>query len=114
MTTMGLCNGACCTSEIKVKHHTVYVSGAMTGLPDHNFPAFHAAAGALRSMGHTVYNPAERGIIEGYSWEAYLRVDILDLMNCNAIFMLDGWQHSRGARLELSIAAELGMEVWTQ
>ena len=37
----------------------VYLSGPMTGLPDFNRPAFHAAAAALRAQGYVVINPAE-------------------------------------------------------
>ena len=37
----------------------IYLSGAMTGYPDLNFPAFHAAAKALRERGLVVVNPAE-------------------------------------------------------
>lgn len=40
-----------------MKH--LYISGPITGMPDLNFPAFHAAAAALRAAGYTVTNPAE-------------------------------------------------------
>ena len=42
-----------------IKLPLVYLSGPMTGLPDLNFPAFHAAADKLRSQGVQVVNPAE-------------------------------------------------------
>ena len=89
----------------------VYVSGPMTGLPDLNFPAFNAAAKMLRDLGHTVFNPAEVGEVPGLQWADYMRKDIRLLMECDTIWMLPGWLQSRGARLELYIAAELGMEV---
>ena len=37
----------------------VYLCGKMTGLPDYNYPQFHAWAKRLRDAGHTVRNPAE-------------------------------------------------------
>lgn len=37
----------------------LYLAGPMTGLPDFNYPAFHAAAAAWRAAGWTVANPAE-------------------------------------------------------
>ena len=37
----------------------IYIAGPMTGRPDLNFPAFHAAATTLRDAGFDVVNPAE-------------------------------------------------------
>ena len=37
----------------------IYCAGPMTGLPELNFPAFHAEAARLRAFGYEVINPAE-------------------------------------------------------
>ena len=37
----------------------IYLAGPMTGLPDHNFPAFRAAAEGLQQAGWEVVNPAD-------------------------------------------------------
>jgi hypothetical protein len=89
----------------------VYLSGPMSGYPDHNYPAFHEAALRLRKLGYTVVNPAEFLVNEGKTWEACLRYDLDQLLNCGAVATLDGWQESRGARLEVHVATELGMSV---
>lgn len=89
----------------------VYVSGPMTGYPDHNFPAFNEAAKGLLEDGYWVINPADGGVIDGWEWSDYLRQDIKDLMAADAIYMLPDWRFSRGARLEYTIAVELGMDV---
>ncbi|HIE1896019.1 DUF4406 domain-containing protein [Pseudomonas aeruginosa] len=31
--------------------HCIYLAGPMTGLPEHNFPAFHAEGARLRGLG---------------------------------------------------------------
>ena len=36
----------------------LYVAGPMTGLPDHNYPAFAEAAARLRAVGYEVESPA--------------------------------------------------------
>lgn len=90
---------------------TVYISGPMTGLPELNFPAFHAAARQLRDLGHTVFNPAEVGEEPGKTWEDYMRKDIKLLCECDTILLLPGWEKSKGAHLELHIAHRIGMEV---
>lgn len=88
----------------------IYVSGPMSGLPDLNFPAFHAAALALRGMGFEVANPAEHEA-PGLTWTQYLRRDIVLLMDCDAVALLPGYMDSKGAMLELTIAQALGMEI---
>ena len=95
----------------------LYVCGPMTGIPLHNFPAFHRAAADLRALGFEVVSPAE---LDGQDfdhdnpepWEHYLRRDIVILLDCDGVFTLPGWDTSRGATLERHIAVELGMPVF--
>lgn len=89
----------------------VYISGPMTGLPEHNFPAFHNAAKRLRALGVEVVNPAEINPEPGMPWAWYMRRDIKALMDCDAVATLPGWENSKGATLEVQIATALGMPV---
>lgn len=89
----------------------IYIAGPMTGLPDLNFPAFHAAAVWLRGMGHTVINPAELNPDPAMEWHECMRVDIASLVTCDTIYLLPGWEDSRGAKLEHHIAERLGMHI---
>lgn len=90
----------------------VYIAGQMTGLPGFNFPAFFAAADKLRAEGHDVVNPAENP--EQPSWAAYMRLAIAQLVTCEAAYFLQGWERSRGARREHSIACDLEMTIMYQ
>lgn len=87
----------------------IYLAGPMTGLPELNFPAFHAEAARLRALGYDVVNPAEINLDPGAKWEDCIRADIRELMTCGWLALLPGWVSSRGARLEHSIAVSLGM-----
>ena len=91
----------------------IYISGPMTGLPEFNFPAFHAAAAKLRERGHAAVNPAEINAETGGDWHYYLKADIKALCDCDALALLPGWQNSKGAHLELHIAHRLGLEIGT-
>ncbi len=91
---------------------TTYIAGPMTGLPDLNFPAFHAEAARLRAEGWEVINPAEINPDKHLSWRACMQTDIAALVFCDAIHVLPGWQGSKGAELELHIAERLGMEIY--
>lgn len=90
---------------------TIYIAGPMTGLPGLNFPAFHAAAALLRKAGHTVINPAEINPDVTMAWHECMRADIAQLVTCDVIYLLPGWQASKGATLEHHIAERLGMLV---
>jgi hypothetical protein len=87
----------------------VYLSGPMSGIADHNFPAFARWAAKLRSDGFDVVSPHE--IAEAGSWEDCLRLDIRELCTCDAIALMPGWESSKGANLELHVAHRLGMSV---
>jgi hypothetical protein len=88
----------------------IYLSGPMTGLPDLNFPAFYSMAARLRAAGYAVINPAELDH-PTKEWSDCLRRDIVALMGCHTVATLPGWEHSKGARLEVLIADRLGMSV---
>lgn len=87
----------------------LYIAGPMTGLPGCNYPAFFAAATQLRAAGYLVSNPADGGVLE--TWSDYMRRGLRDLLGCDAVALLGGWATSRGARLEVKVATELGLDV---
>ena len=103
----------------------VYVAGKMRGCDHYNFPAFDTAAKHLRAEGWTVINPAEMDrLYEGWGeyppeeWEfntedatRMIMRDLSAITGCDAIYMLDGWEHSKGARAEIALAQFLGLEI---
>lgn len=101
----------------------VYLAGAMTGKPWHNYKAFFDAEEILMSEGYEVVNPARNqggnDFLEAYaahecdprSWEWFLRKDLASMLTCDAVFTLPGWEGSRGANLEVYVAREVGMTV---
>lgn len=89
----------------------IYVAGPMTGLPELNFPAFHAQAADLRAKGHEVINPAELNSDPNAAWVDCMRKDIAALVTCDAIFLLPGWERSRGAIIEHYVARSLELDI---
>jgi hypothetical protein len=113
----------------------------MTGIPDHNRPAFDAAAKRLREQGHFVINPHDLTPIFGTAEEiseafaeAYanplsnvksygehcsrmtlaasvMSADLAAVRSCDAIYLLRGWETSRGAKRELAEAIAHGLTV---
>jgi hypothetical protein len=87
----------------------VYISGPMTGYPDFNKPAFNREAERLRVLGYDVVNPAELNPDPTTPWADCLRNDIAHLVTCDALVMIEGWEKSNGAHLEMHIAHRVGM-----
>jgi hypothetical protein len=107
----------------------IYIAGPMRGRPEFNFPAFDRAADRLEAKGWSVFNPAERDRAHGFSevgltgHEPLHELDNFDhrqamaedtffiCTEADAIYMLNGWQSSRGAVAERALAMALGLEV---
>lgn len=89
----------------------IYLSGPMTGMPQHNFPAFNAEAARLRALGYDVVNPVDINPDPGVTWHQCLRNDLQALLTCDTLALLDGWMISQGAHLELHVAHRVGMRI---
>jgi predicted secreted Zn-dependent protease len=88
-----------------------YLSGAITRQPD--FEAyFKAYEDGLRHWGITdIFNPASVKWPPDAEWEICMRYDLKVLADCDVLVLLPNWRKSRGAKLELRIAKELGLRV---
>ncbi|QOI67697.1 deoxycytidylate deaminase [Arthrobacter phage Orcanus] len=92
----------------------LYLAGPMTGLPDFNYPAFHAAAGRLRRAGFEVLNPAEnKPPCEEPTWADWMRVALGQLLRADGVALLPGWWDSKGAMVERRLARDLEVPALT-
>lgn len=100
----------------------IYISGPMTGLPLHNFPAFEAAAASLRAAGHLVLSPHEKTLCDGFDpalseddnafdLRAALLWDCEAVASSDAVALLPGFEESAGAAMEVALAVALGLPV---
>lgn len=89
----------------------LYVSGPMTGLPEYNVHAFRRASFELRQAGYLVLDPSAKGLIYGWTWKDYMHAALREMLLCDGVALLTGWQDSRGARIEVDLADKLEMEV---
>lgn len=112
-----------------MRRRKIYIAGPMRGIPFYNFPEFDRAAEKLFNEGWDPVNPAEldrelgyhpedmpvnfdwNSIPEGFPLKAIVAKDIDALTECDAIYMLAGWEKSKGAKAEVAVAMWLGLEV---
>ena len=88
----------------------IYISGKITN--NANYKAdFEAAELALKIAGFQPVNPAEEQLPDGATWADYMRHDLKLLCDCDAIYMLNGWRESAGAKIEHKLARDLGIEI---
>ena len=89
----------------------IYLSGPMSGVPNYNAPMFDAATKKLREEGFEVLSPVELDRAEGFDLESPPKASYWSLLardvftigdsELSAIFVLPGWEKSKGARLEV-------------
>jgi len=94
-----------------------YIAGPMTGIENFNFPAFQEASNTLRRAEWFVYSPnendAERGEearedgVPQYPLKHYMVTDLAQVCKSDAVFFLPGWENSKGAMLEFTVAQAL-------
>jgi hypothetical protein len=76
----------------------VYLSGPISGVATYK-EVFAAHAATVSTMGHEVVDPSAVSISD-WTWADYMQHDLSLLKDCDAIYLLPGWEQSRGARIE--------------
>lgn len=88
----------------------IYLSGPITGMPDYRLK-FEDAARNMRAAGYSVLNPCD--FDGGYDWPSWMRICIARMLEANGVAYLPGWQYSKGAQVEIALAQELGIPVYS-
>lgn len=94
----------------------IYISGKITGL---NFQSVIEKFILAQTTVMAQYNDAivENPIAitahlpENSAWETYMRECVKVLSQCTHIYMLPCWKNSNGAKMELKMAIDLGIEI---
>lgn len=107
----------------------IYIAGPIAGKPDGNRQAFADRANELKAAGYEPVNPWDilpgdhKGPCIGgavpvelepqHHYGCLLRADIVELMFCDGINLLPGWEDSKGARTEHHVATSIGLPLIT-
>ena len=92
-----------------------YISGKITGLTNEvAIENFREASLHARFLGYEPVNPmnivsdVEEPKNEKDKWSWYMKADLKEMMDCDAILMQDNWEDSKGAIIEHNLARDLG------
>ena len=88
----------------------IYISGPMTGIPEFNYPEFERVKNLIgeRAISPHCIHKNETDL----SWRGYMKRNIKALLECDEIVMLEGWENSKGAKLERLIAESLEFKIY--
>lgn len=96
-------------ADLKTK---CYISGAIAHHDlKERMDTFERAAAVLEKAGYNPVNPFKNGVPQSEHWTKHMRRDIGLLVQCDYIYMLKGWELSKGAKLELDVASSCGIKV---
>jgi Domain of unknown function (DUF4406)/Domain of unknown function (DUF5664) len=94
------------------KTRMIYVAGPMRGIKDLNFPAFDKARIKLKEEGYDVISPADLDRQHGLTNnKGYAKRDVAEILKCDAIYLLKGWEDSVGASAEFFLARWIGLDI---
>ena len=92
----------------------IYISGPMTGVDNYE-DNFERAEKYLIALGYEVINPSKvDASLPQMNYFEYLDIDLYLLSKCQAIYMLNGWNNSNGAKEELKTALLQGIDVYLE
>ena len=90
----------------------IYLAGPMRGLPGLNFGSFHMYATRLRAEGHEVFSPAEVKLPQDNIREIFAVEMEWLCRKAEAVYLLPGWEKSKGANAERALAVALDLLVF--
>lgn len=93
----------------------IYISGPITGTDDY-IKRFSDAQKYLESKGYSVINPAlvNSNLPKDTSYDDYMKMSFCMLDMCDAIYMLNGYSKSVGAKLELEMAIRNRLDIYSE
>ena len=97
-------------TELEPSAIKIYISGGITGLPKQTAKEnFANASKKIKELGFDVCNPfkeVQNGILS--EWFRDMSQCFYLMYECDAILMLDGWEKSCGANIELAAMISQG------
>lgn len=90
----------------------IYISGPISGYDlTEREKVFDKAEEDIRKNGNIPINPLKNGLSANFDYSVHMRVDLANLLKCDAIYMLEGWENSEGCNIENHVAKSCGLRI---
>ncbi len=66
----------------------------------------------LEAFGYDVINPMHNGLPADAGTHQHMKRDFEMLLQCDAIYLMERWLHSKGCQVEFEVATAIGLEVY--
>lgn len=97
---------------VRDQQKRIYIAGGIEGLDiKQRKQDFREVEMRLRDEGYVTRNPFDNGLPDDARREDHIRADLKMMLECDEIYMMRGWEWSKGASRERDVALECGLKI---
>ena len=90
----------------------IYIAGKVTGLPQQEvISKFAKAQKEIEDLGCQAVNPIEEVGDFNTPWNTAMKICIISLLDCDAVYLINDWWDSTGAKLEVQISEKMDVKI---
>lgn len=89
-----------------------YIAGKIGDLPKEIYTnLFDEAKKEVTRLGFEPVSPVDLPHDHDKTWSSYMKEDVKAMLDCEVVYCLRNWRHSPGAKIEIDIALNLGLQI---
>lgn len=84
-------------------------------MPEVEYKAkFEEAKKEVLLLGFEPVSPLDLPHNHERTWGAYMREDLIAMLQCDSVYALSNWRFSPGAKIEINLALDIGLNIIQQ